>query len=55
MHDRYVEPSKRHADVVVTDALDPRQAEHLALFILRRLGRRTVDASCTRPRSASPR
>ena len=55
MHDRYVAPSRKHADVVVTDALDVRQAERLARRIRRRLARQAPGASCTRRHSASPR
>jgi len=53
MHERYVEPSRRHADVVITDALDARQVERLARRIRRRAGGPGRAASSTRRRSPS--
>ncbi|MBM3475943.1 MAG: uridine kinase [Armatimonadetes bacterium] len=39
MHAKHVEPSRKHAEVVVTDALDERQVERVAALIRRRLAR----------------
>jgi uridine kinase len=39
MHAKHVEPSRRHADVVVTDALDGRQVRRVVALIRRRLSR----------------
>jgi uridine kinase len=55
MHEKHVEPSKRYADIVVSDARDERQVERVARLIRSRLSRRSPAASCTRPRSGSPR
>jgi uridine kinase len=54
MHERYVEPSRTSADLVVTDATAPSQARQVAALVKRRLSRRRGRAaSCAeaRPRS----
>jgi uridine kinase len=45
MHERHVQPSRRDADLIVTDALDARQVERVARLVRRRLARRSPGAS----------
>jgi hypothetical protein len=55
MHERYVEPSKMHADLVVTDASDAREVRRAVRLLRARLGRSGPGASCIPPRSPSHR
>jgi uridine kinase len=55
MHERHVEPSKRHADTLVTDAADPAQARRVAALIRHCLPRRAPVSSPTECRCCTRR